>query len=305
LKTQLPNPAPNNRAQWLLLLGAAIGLLLASSGLLNNSDTNNSTAIATVNTKIISKEDYLHYLTLLAKDKRNPLTSADHRHILNRMLEEKLLIERAVDLGLVESDSNVRTTIINAMIQTVIAEISNNAVSDSELAEFYRDNEHYFSAPARIQLQRISFSNNDPKQAQQQAETARQRLLNGASYKQIRREFGSSNMVEVPNALLPPIKLQQYLGPTLTAQALTMKPGEISAPLADENGYSLLLLIAQQPADPKPLAEIYDLVSNEYRRRAADKALQDYLQQLRLQADINIDEDFINSLADAAAAKEK
>jgi hypothetical protein len=265
----------------------------------------NVSAVATVNTKTIRKEDYLHYLTLLAKDKRNPLTGADHRHILNRMIEEKLLIERAIDIGLVESDSNVRNTISNAMIQTVIAEISNSAVSDRDLEAFYRANKHYFSTPARIQLQRISFNNRDKNQARLQAEVAKQHLLNGISYRQIIREMGSSDRVEVPNTLLPPNTLQQYIGPTLTAHALTMNPGDISEPLEDGNGYSLLLLIAHQKAKPKPLADVRDLVSNEYRRRTADKALQNYLQQLREQADITIDEDFLNSLESSTAPQEK
>eukprot|EP00481_Brizalina_sp_1-RS-2013_P003034 TRINITY_DN8201_c0_g1_i1.p1 TRINITY_DN8201_c0_g1~~TRINITY_DN8201_c0_g1_i1.p1 ORF type:complete len:110 (+),score=7.49 TRINITY_DN8201_c0_g1_i1:174-503(+) len=95
-----PLPQFNTR---LLIVGAILGLLLAATGLLNQPVQLDKTAAAIVNGKLISKQDYLNYLSLLAKDKRNPLTDNDRRHILNRMIEEQLLVARGIDIGLAES----------------------------------------------------------------------------------------------------------------------------------------------------------------------------------------------------------
>lgn len=296
----------SQRAQRLLILGAVIGLLLAASGLLQETKTIAVQAVATVNDEIISKEDYLTYLSLLAKDKRNPLTDKDRRHVLNRMLEERLLIARGIDIGLAKSDPNIRKVIIDAMIQTVIADISSTEPEENELNDFYQNNINYFARPARIQLQRIVFRNNDysgethpdgnKKKALEKATAAREKLLAGENFSAIKTLLGSREILTIPNSLLPPNKLRQYIGPKLTSQAMLMNSGTFSEPIDDGSGYSILFLIANEQSTPMALDSIRDQVANEYRRRSGDQALRNYLLQLRQQADIQIDESFLASI---------
>ena len=58
----------------------------------------------------------------LAKDKRSPLTNQDKEYVLERMIEEELLIKRAVDLGMLENNPMARGTIVQQMIKNIVTE---------------------------------------------------------------------------------------------------------------------------------------------------------------------------------------
>lgn len=288
----------SKRANTLLAIGALCGFILAITGLLETGPPQSIDAVATVNGDVISKEDYLNYLSLLAKDKRNPLSEDDRRHVLNRMIEEKLIIERGLDIGLAQSDPAVRKVITNAMIQTVTADASTQEAEEENLRAFYQQNKEYFSRPPRLQVQRMVFRSEEKTAALGLAQQAYQKLQAGEEFSKVKQQIASPEILSVPNSLLPPNKLRQYIGPQLTAAALAMQAGTISQPIEDSSGYSLLYVSANEQAQAQAFADVETLVASEYRRRAGDKILRDYLQQLRDQAEIRIDEDFINSLAE-------
>ena len=290
------NQSQYSRSQGLLVIGAVCGLLLAASGLLEDHQSVDASAVAIVNAQRVSKEDYLTYLALLAKNKRNPLTESDRRRVLNRMIEENLLIERGIDIGLAGSDPKVRKVIRDAMVQTVIADVSSIEPSEHELELFYSENKHYFSKPARIQVQRIIFRHQDKLQALQRANKASDLLQSGDSFSAVKSVLGSPDILTIPNSLLPINKLRQYLGSQLTAAALRLQPGEFSEAMDDGIGFTLLYLVDLEQATPPSLADISQQLASEYRRRAGDEALQAYLKQLRQQADVTIDELFLDNL---------
>ncbi len=104
------------------------------------------------------------------------------------------------------------------------------------------------------------------------------------------------NKAKIPNSPLPANKLRQYIGPSLTKSAQAMTNGTISEPLAESNGYSLLYMINNDKGQILAFEQVEKLVADEYRRRRGDEILPSYLQQLREQADVTVDEHFLNSL---------
>jgi parvulin-like peptidyl-prolyl isomerase len=95
-------------------------------------------------------------------------------------------------------------------------------------------------------------------------------------------------MVPVPEVLLPPTKLREYLGPTLTLAALELEPGEISEPNSSPSGFSVLQMLDRTPESVPPFEEIRAQVRVEFRRRAGDRALREYLDRLRSSADLRV-----------------
>ena len=96
--------------------------------------------------------------------------------------------------------------------------------------------------------------------------------------------------------LLPVNKLRGYLGPSLTEATVSLPVGGHSPALREQAGYTILKLLERQTPAPPPLVDIREQVSREYLRRAGDTALRGYLEQLRRQADITINEQFIAGL---------
>ena len=69
-----------NKPGLILILGALLGACLAASGILEAPKPElGKELVARVNGEYIGKSDYLDYLELLARDKRNPMSTQDRR----------------------------------------------------------------------------------------------------------------------------------------------------------------------------------------------------------------------------------
>ena len=287
------NTEAPNKPGLLLIAGALLGAALAASGILETpSPTLGKDLVASVNGKFISKADYLGYLDLLARDKRNPMTTTDRRHVLDRIIEEKLLLDRGLGIDLPYSDPRVRKAIVNAMIQTIISDVSTAEPDPKQLREFYQENSKYFASPAQIQVQRMVFRGAD---ARQRAEAAHARL-GAEEWDSVAATMADKDILSLPGSRLPISKLRGYLGPTLTDLALNLSVGGFSAPQADQAGFTIVKLLALQHSEPLELEKIREQVLREFQRRAGDDALRDYLEELRDAADIRIDEQFLRQL---------
>jgi hypothetical protein len=144
----------NQRALTLLAVGAVVGVLLGVATALQTSDPDVTTfpddAIALVNSRPISEEEYARAVALLASDKRTGVTDEDRAHVLDRLLEEELLVQRGIDVGLVDSDRTVRKAITQAMLASVVAESASAQPSDDVLRAFYAENPSLFARPGPV-----------------------------------------------------------------------------------------------------------------------------------------------------------
>jgi len=139
---------PNRRALVLLSVGATVGILLGVLSVFHNSKADVSAlpddAIAVVNGKPIREEEYVSAVALLAGDKRTGVTEEDRVLVLDRLIEEELLIQRGIEIGLVDSDHAVRKAITQAMLAAIVAESVSAQPSDDELRTFYENNPSLF-----------------------------------------------------------------------------------------------------------------------------------------------------------------
>ena len=71
---------------------------------------------AKIEDRSIPMEKYLTQLDGLATDKRSPITQTDKEYVLERMIEEELLIKRAIDLGMLDNNPIARGTIVQQMV---------------------------------------------------------------------------------------------------------------------------------------------------------------------------------------------
>ena len=107
------------RARGLLALGATVGLGLAVARLLAAPGSDGELpygAVARVDGVSIRTESYVRLVAALASDRRTPLTDDDRRHVLDRLVDEELLVQYAVDLGLVKTDRRVRADLVTAVL---------------------------------------------------------------------------------------------------------------------------------------------------------------------------------------------
>jgi hypothetical protein len=130
------------------VLGIALGALSAFSGKRFAKSILPADAIAVVNGKTITMGEYASAVALLAGDKRTALTDEDRLYVLNRLIEEELLIQRGIEVGLVDSDRAVRKSMAQAMLASAITDSASTQPSQDELRAFYQQNSSRFASPS-------------------------------------------------------------------------------------------------------------------------------------------------------------
>ena len=80
--------------QSILAFGLILGILLAALTIVEKSNITDQNWAAKIEDQLIPYERYQMQLEGLAKDKRSPLTEQDKEYVLERMIEEELLIKK-------------------------------------------------------------------------------------------------------------------------------------------------------------------------------------------------------------------
>ena len=264
----------------LLVLGVFAGISLAIFSSIQ--DTNfevDKNWVARVGDIEISREKYLLQLEGLNLDKRAPLKEEDRAFVLERMIEEELLIQRAKDLGMFSTNTMIRGAIVQQMINMIISENSLDIVSTSQLKEFYEANKGFFTSADRLRLKQIYFSD-EKGGALERAQNAYLYLVQGNNLDVIDSKSDESAL-EVPNTLMTLSKVREYIGPSLMQLAKMLKPGEFTSPKKVIGGYKIIVLLERRDASPPDFKEIRDRVKSEYQKRKDDEALRDYLNKLK------------------------
>jgi parvulin-like peptidyl-prolyl isomerase len=273
----------------LLALGAVLGIFLAAFGLLEPSQFPRDDGAARVNQTVISQDSYQRLLNAMQSDKRSPLTKEDRKLILDRMIDEELLVQRGVELGLLELNSSVRNTLVRAVTTSVITGDELYVPTEQELQDFYQENIALFTQPARLHLQRIEISDKDD-QAHTRIAAVMQKLRSGTAFNEVKKTHGDPAIFEVPGVPLPGAKLREYIGPTLLEEAMKLAPGEFTEPIAVQNKLVIIKLVKRIEAVTPALSSVQRQVKTEFKRKMEEETFKDYIQWLRDRADISLPE---------------
>ena len=283
------------RGSVLLAIGAGAGVALAASGLVASSVTRGRGlppgAVARVNGTLLRADDYARSLDALERDRRASREPADRRLVLDRLIDEELLVQRGLELGLARQDARVRRDLTAAVIDAVVTEHEDGTPPDAELEAFYRRERDFFARPGRLRVRQLwcrADTAADAPSAEARARAAAASLRAGEDFAGVRARLGDPEIAPLPDALLSPAKLLDHLGPTALRAALELEAGAVSDPVRSATGYHVLQVIEREAEWVPPREEVADEVVAEYRRRRGERALRAYLDGLRARAEVEI-----------------
>lgn len=270
----------------ILAAGACAGIALAVYGLLATDAPRDlpADAAARVNDRLIGNTELADALAALGSDSRDALDQADRDWILRRLVEEELLVQRALELDLGHTDRAARDALVDAMIRRITRDAAARSPADDELQAWYADNRSLFAGAPRLRVQ----ARTAPDEAT--ARALRDRLVSQGEGGESTSETAGEPLAGLPDALLPPAKLRDYLGPRVTAALSNAPTGEWLAPLPYAGRWIVARVTGRSEAAAPPYAGIRDRVEAAWRRAQMDAALARYLDELRERADIEMAE---------------
>ena len=186
-----------------------------------------------------------------------------------------LLIQRGIDLGMIENNPEIRSMIIQKMISSIVAETDNLRISTKDLKAFYSANQDLFTPSPKLHLIKLSFA------ADQRASgiTAKDFLADGDLA--AAKSLASIEVISLPNTLLPAMKVREYIGPYLTQVALGLQEGEVSDLIELDDQFHLLVPVQKVIQGAPEFNDIYQEVESEYIRFKGEEMLDEYLEDLR------------------------
>lgn len=132
----------------LLLGGMAVGLTLAIASLVWQPKAPlPEGAMAMVGEHIIATSEFNATVSNIEAESKRQLTPSERNALLNRMIEEALLVQYANQQNLVSINPELRRRAVDLILQTLREQAAAMQPTNQQLAEFLTDNSQYFSRP--------------------------------------------------------------------------------------------------------------------------------------------------------------
>lgn len=273
----------------LLIAGAVLGFLAALAPIVSpgKSWTIGPDAVATVGDSVITREDFERARDALAADRRAPLSKGDQRHVLNRLIDEELLFQRASELNLHEYDPAIRKQMVRTLLDTISTEEEGEA-DEAALRAFYEAHSELFTPPPELRVTRIVIAKSAPE-APARRDAAIAALAAGRPPEDVAAQYNDPTALAVPDGLLPAAKLRDYVGEGALAAVLALTEGKATAPIETANGWEIYVLRERRGAAAPPFESVRDAVLERMRTQAGEQALAQMLERLRDRTAVVID----------------
>jgi peptidyl-prolyl cis-trans isomerase SurA len=252
--------------------------------------------------------------------------SALRRQILERMVDEQLLVQEAADLkvsvGSEEVDKsieqikkdyglddtqlreelrkqgmslatyrqNTRREILKYRIIN-IAVGSKISVSDADVQSYY--DRHMQSANLQVRASHIFLvipEGADTATAQEkekQAQLLLQRAQSGEDFSRLAREYSEDPATRAEGGDLGWFG-KDILPKPIEELVFSMKVDEVRGPVRADRGFHVIKLLGRRAQDPKPLAEVRDQIRGQLRQREMERQTKNFLSELRKKTLVDI-----------------
>jgi hypothetical protein len=212
-------------------------------------------AIAWVNDRPISRSSYENALQAVAGDRKSgTLRQDDRERVLQRLIDQELLIDRAIEVGLPERDPQIRNQLATAMIAFLVrrAEDEATAAEEAELRAFYEEQRFRFERSAQYRV-----------------------AVEGEA-------------VPLPDGWLLAKEIEQRLGPSAARQVIDLEVGASAVIGEGATGYRVRLL-ERRDGGPVPFDEARDAIEAAYLRARSEAAVREFLEVARQHTDIRVE----------------
>ncbi len=248
---------------------------------------------ALVNQKGLLLNDFRTQVELETSKRFVDATPAERSRVLREMINEELLVQRAVVLDLPETANEVRATMAVGVNVQVAAPVLAYEPTDAELRAFYQKSRQNYSTPGSMTLHDLVLgvggyqnANQTMAQAQIDAAEAVYQLRSGASLDYVMAHFGFMPSGRAADGEELDFAAKLHLGSQLYAVAATMRDGEVSDPILAPDGVHIIVMERHQFPQVADFTTVRDRVYLDYRTAASNRATSQNLRLLRSQASI-------------------
>ncbi len=215
-----------------------------------------------VNGVPILRVDFIAQLRSVHDVSLSEATLAQKQAVLDDMIAEELAVQRGVELGMAVDDTDTRSALVAAVRGELATDVTAVVPSDVELQHFYEAHREQYASEGRMALHWYVL----PATAAVQAATAVAEFRAGTPLEQVVARHGLRSTGKVDDGEEYYFAAALHLGQHLFAVARTLRGGEVSDPIAEADGLSILVMTHNQAPEPQTFEQIQDRVREDYAR---------------------------------------
>jgi PPIC-type PPIASE domain len=277
------------RALWLCAVGALLGLGIAGYGLFTARGTTTRTVaaenIATVNQRPILRSDFLAQLEMETGKPLREATREEQLKVLDEMVREELLVQRALELDFGETDQNARNALTAAISDQAVAEVVSSQPDERQLRDYYAQHPEMWSSEGTMSLRNFLLAAPGGDAAAIAA-----RLRSGTRPETL---LAANVIREAPRQVDEYyFALDVRLGTALFAAVRDLGDGAVSEPVTLPDGVHIVQVQKNTRPQRYSFEEARPQISSDYNAAAQARRMHDTLEFLRTRAKIQIATDF-------------
>jgi parvulin-like peptidyl-prolyl isomerase len=286
----------SRRSFILLALGAVVGLGIAGFGLFTAAGTSSKVVppenVASVNQRPILQSDYIAQLESLYSVPISQATREQKLQVLNDMIKEELLVQRAQELDFAGTDPDVRAAMVAGVEQQVAANVTAATPKDDVLRAYYDKHKADYTTDGSM----TAFDLVIPATAEgatSKAEAAARAIRAAGAAKAV--EVGAQHGLKDSKKLNGEefnFAAKIHLGPSLYDVAARLKPGEVSAPVRSGDDIHVIAMLQNDPSLQLDFEQAKERVTADYKREETARVQNAQVKFLRSKAQVLIQPEF-------------
>jgi hypothetical protein len=251
------------------LLVLVLGLIMVAGSLtIPNSERRSAGhTLAMVNDATIERSQFD-----AAAGRVGAYSQVARQDLLRYMIDEELLVQRASEIGLLDSDQQLRRLTVRLTIDTLTREARTEAASDRDLNAFYLSHPELSGPRYLFAIEAARLTGNAAVVAAKQNQIA-DRITRTCSLVCAARQYGAL-LIEVPSGLSEPREFVSRLGGDVVSGLLDSRPGQLLTLRESSESLLMVQVVERQlipPAVEWPAQRA--VVEAAYRAAAASREL--------------------------------
>jgi parvulin-like peptidyl-prolyl isomerase len=296
------------RSMTFFSLAALIGLGIAGFGLFTAKGTATHVVppenVALVNQRPILRTDFIAQAETELGKTFAETTTAERLKVLDEMIREELFVQRGLELDFPGTDPDTRTALVAAVEQQVVADVTTHQPTDAELQKYFDDNHGSYSTEGTMVLHNLVLPKASGPDAVATAKKAADALRAKTPVAEVTKTYGLQELVPEHSSPEQFYFAQQiHLGHDLYEQVVKLNDGEVSEPVAAQDGVHIVQMVKNTRPLPLTFERVRSQVLNDFimseKRRLEDADLR----YLRDKADILIADDYADAYEKSQSEK--
>lgn len=221
---------------------------------------------------------------------------ARRREVLDELVTDEILFQEATERGLYR-DPKVRRTMVSLLIRKEVYDRAHQEeIPEEELKAYFDEHEQDFTIPEKAQVRRIFVRIDDDRD-----EEAAQELMTDLRRQLIRDpgKFGSLAEKHSEDAYqrrggdlgLITREGKPDVPQAVVDKAFELRPGQLSEVFATDDGLNLVLTVLRRDAIERTYDQMKGMVMRQVRAQRVKEMKQRFVDQLRRDYDVSIDEE--------------